>query len=93
MTTDVKYDLIPEHMRRSLRRYIEQGAPVGDFLFAVLSNKLADAYGKADEVNTAAMFQWVQWLWMECPSPAWGSPEKVLAWQLRQRGRKEEVAK
>lgn len=88
MTTDfayINYDLIPEHMRASLRNYIERGWPIGGFLFEVLTNDLVHAYGHADDTNRTAMPQWAEWLYWECPAPAWGSAEKVREWQRQRR--------
>lgn len=77
---DINYDMLPDHMREHAREYVEQGASVGDFLFAVLSNDLVGAFGRADATNKAAMAQWARWLYNEAPSRCWGSPEKVRAW-------------
>jgi hypothetical protein len=71
---------IPEHMMRSLRRYIQQGAPVGDFLTAVLENDLGKACGHADSENLQNLPAFVAYLYNEAPSGCHGSPEKVRAW-------------
>jgi hypothetical protein len=76
----VRYEMLPEHMQDGTRRYIEKGTEPGGFLYAVLCNKLVDAYGKADTTNTYAMPVWASWLWNECPAAAWGSEEKVARW-------------
>ncbi len=76
----VNYDRLPEHMQEGAREYVENGRPPGYFLRAVLENKLVDAYGKADDKNTAAMREWANWLYNECPTKAWESPEAIIAW-------------
>ena len=76
----IHYDKLPPQMIDGTRRYVEQGVEPGGFFYAVLCNKLVDAYGKADQTNTYAMREWASWLWNECPSAAWGSEEKVAAW-------------
>ena len=52
--------------------------PTGDFLRAVLMSNLVDAYGRADEQNTAAIPKYVSWLYNDCPSQAWG--EGCMEW-------------
>ncbi len=74
------YDKLPEHMQEAARRYIEEGEMPGDFLVAVLENNLTRAFGRADEVNRSAMWQWCLWLHNEIPMGAWGSAANVLAW-------------
>ncbi len=76
----ISYDRLPEHMRDSARRYVEDGEPVGSFLRAVLENNFVEALGRADTQNRAAIFAWSAWLYNEAPMDAWGSPEKVTAW-------------
>ena len=75
------YSNLPEHMRDSIRQYVEIGAPVGDFLTALLSNKLVETFGQADEINQASMFAWAKFLYSEVPKSCWGSPEAVAKWQ------------
>ena len=82
---------LPEHMQGAVRRYLNDGIMPGDFLTAALSNDLVHSYGLADETNRAAMRTWAEWLWMECPGQAWGSPEKVSKW-CRQRVEAREAA-
>lgn len=67
-------------MMYSLRRYIEDHAPVGYFLTRVLENNLSEAVGAADEENLKNLPAFVGYLYNEAPSQCWGSPEKVKAW-------------
>ena len=83
---DIDYSGLPEHMQLTARDYIERHVPPGPFLTAVLSNSLIGAYKAADSKNTAAMWSWANWLYNECPSNAWGSPEKVAAWIAEREG-------
>lgn len=80
MPSNIRYDMLPFHMQDGARLYIEEGIPPGDFMMAVLSNDLKEAFGRADETNRVAMFDWASWLYNECPMQANGSPEKVAAW-------------
>lgn len=74
------YDLIPDYTMAALKRYTEQHIPTGDFLRAVLSNDLKEAFGRADDNNCTALFHIAAWLYNEAPSACWGSPEKVESW-------------
>ena len=76
----INYSKLPEHMQEGARRYIEDGIEPGGFLTAVLSNDLKGAYVRADEENLAAMREWVNWVYWECPGVAQGSSKNVKAW-------------
>lgn len=76
----IKYDRLPEHMQDGARLYIERGIEPGGFLTAVLENNLTAAFGRADGTNKLRMQDWVEWLYWDIPSPAWGSKEKVTQW-------------
>jgi hypothetical protein len=74
---------IPEYMHGGLIRYFENRLPPGDFLQAVLSNDLFEAFARADEINTYAMKAYVVWLVNQVPgrgSGIWGSREAVKNW-------------
>ncbi len=71
---------LPPHMADGVLRYIRQGIPGGHFLTAVFSNKLVDAYERADESNTRAMRNWAAFLYGCAPSNCWGSEQKVREW-------------
>ena len=71
---------ISDHMLDSLRKYINFGCPVGDFLTAVLENNLSEACGRADDDNIENLPAYVAFIYNEAPSPCWGSSDKVRAW-------------
>lgn len=77
------WSLIPSHMVGGLRRYIENGIGPGSFLTAVLCNDLREACGRADDINRACLFRYVQFLYMYAPSECWGTPAKFDAWCAR----------
>ncbi len=77
---DVKWDLIPPHMREHIRAYVEDCRPVGHFLMALLSNDLVQAALRADDENRVALADWAGFLYEYAPSNCWGSPEVVAAW-------------
>lgn len=77
----VNVERLPNHMQDAARRYVEDGAHVGGFLEAVLSNDLVGAFGRADSANRDAMEDWVAWLYNDAPAGCWGSAEAVEQWQ------------
>ena len=77
-STGTSLDELPFHMQHGARYYIEEGVPPGEFLTAVLSNDLKESFGRADETNRAAMFDWCMWLYNDCPSTAQGLRELKL---------------
>ena len=82
MDVTIDYSRIPSHMQESVREYVERGRPLGSgsFLEFVFANDLVHAFGKADETNRAAMFEYSCFLYA-APLGCWGSLEKVHAWQ------------
>ena len=78
---NINYDKLPAHMQEAARGYVEDGAGVGGFLTALLSNNLFETYAKADSTNREAIPVWLDFLYWEAPSRCWGSREKVTAWQ------------
>ena len=74
------YDRIPEHMRDAAKLYIENGIRPGSFLTAVICNDLFGAFGCADDINAAAMRDWVMFFYNDAPSRCWGSTAKFEAW-------------
>lgn len=81
--TDVNWELLPDHIRGSVKRYIEQGIPPGGFLSAVIRNDLAEAYDRADHINQGRLGDVVQFFHSEAPSLCWGSQEKLDQWIAR----------
>jgi|TARA_Y100000310_G_scaffold341525_1_gene440939 hypothetical protein len=72
--------MIPAKMKAAIDDYVQLRRPVGDFLTAVLSNKLCESFGRADENNRKHLFDIVGYCYNEIPSECWGSPEKVESW-------------
>ncbi len=71
---------IPRSIEDGLRRYVQDHCPTGDFLYAVLSNDLMEAMGRADENNRVALFEICTYIWNYLPGACWGSKEKVDRW-------------
>lgn len=80
MDVSINYSLLPERMQGDMKRYVEEGIPPGDFLRAVLENKLMQSFQLADDTNVERMWEFANFLYNELPSGCWGSVEKVVAW-------------
>ena len=76
----INYELLSEHIRGSMKLYIENRVKPGGFLIAVLSNDLMAATARADHINRNNLFDICSFLYNEAPSCCHGSPEKVRAW-------------
>lgn len=77
---NIRYELIPEHMRQGTKLYIENGITPGSFLFFLLADeKWSDVLAMADSVNSASMYQWRQFV-SGIPMACWGSRENVQKW-------------
>jgi len=74
---------IPAYMHAGLKRYIDHGIPPGHFLTAVLTNDLRGAFERADEANSAAVRDYIVYLYNCAPIGSWGSPEAYARWVKR----------
>lgn len=72
-------DHIPEHMQYSVRSYLFDGAPPGDFLEGILKNDLVHAAGHADQINSNRLFDYAMFLY-HAPKLCWGSEEAIKNW-------------
>lgn len=72
--------LIPPYMWGGVERYFVNRIPGGSFLTALFSNDLMEAFGRADDENSANMRQYCQFLYNYAPRGSYGSPENVRAW-------------
>lgn len=71
---------IPGRMHHGIILYIIDHRRPGDFLYAVITNNLKEAVGRADDKNVLLLQQYVRWFYNYAPSPCWGSVEKVSKW-------------
>lgn len=71
---------IPEYIIEGLMDYIVGGVPPGDFLRAVLENRLFESFGRADRENREHLYHICVFLCSYAPQMCWGSPSKVEAW-------------
>jgi len=79
----INYDMLPEHMRGGMQRYIERGILPGSFLTAVLENNLVLAALRADSTNRHRLLDFAEFLYSEAPSICWGSRASVDRWVER----------
>jgi hypothetical protein len=74
-----KYN-IPEITEQNIRHYVNHRIDPGDFLKAVLSNDLFEAYNRGDEDNLVSMLFIVRFIFNQVPRCCWGSKETVKEW-------------
>lgn len=74
---DALYHNVPEHTMGALQRYVENRYQPGSFLTNVLSNKLFEAIGCADEENEQHIVDIVLFIYQRLPSGCYGSRERV----------------
>lgn len=73
-------DMLPEHMRGGMSRYMERGIPPGSFMTAILTNDFKEAFMRADAINKAHMVEWAEYVVNYMPADAHGSMQKVREW-------------
>lgn len=76
----IDYDILPEHMRESVKKYLENGRPVGDFLTLWLCNDFIGFFLAADDVNINRAKDYAQFMYSYIPAAAKGSIENVNKW-------------
>jgi hypothetical protein len=72
--------MLPYWAIESLEEYVRIGRPVGDFLEAVLSNDLMDAFGRADNMNQVIMIEYCKYVHNKMPMGCHGSREIYKNW-------------
>lgn len=71
---------IRENMMESIKAYVKEGRPVGNFLQAVICNDLKEAVGRADDENLQNIPAFVAYFYNETPMACWGSRERMRDW-------------
>ena len=74
------YKNVPIRTINSINRYVTKGIVPGDFLTAVLENKLVESFSRADLENLNALDDIVKYVYNEIPMDCWGSEEEVKSW-------------
>jgi len=82
MPLEINYDDLPPHIRGGVKSYIEDGIIPGDFLQAVICNKLKESFMYADDVNTQRMWNIVNFFYNQAPMNCWGSEEEMRLWHF-----------
>lgn len=77
--TDPDLWAVPHYMWPGLARWVLYGIRPGDFLTAVLENKLVDSYALADDANTECMRAWANIMYNHVPSEA--RRENMKTWR------------
>ena len=67
-------------IKDAIDRYANERCPVGDFLFAVLSNNLMASFGRADEDNRRDLFEICDYVYNHIPAACHGSRKTVKEW-------------
>jgi hypothetical protein len=77
----VEYDMLPGLVEEA-QDFVERGIEPDrrDFLYELLTNDLVGVFRFGDNANLAELKTWVEWLYWQVPSQAWGSEAKVRAW-------------
>jgi len=79
-------------MQAGVDGYLNHGVPPGSFLRALFSSDLVGAISAADEANTDAMRDWVEFVHWKMPSASHGSAETVRAWIEQHEAARQEAA-
>lgn len=76
----IDYNILPEHLRGGMKRYIENGIKPGSFLTAVICNDLVRTLGLADQTSVSCLMDIGNFFYNEAPGPCHGSKEKMDKW-------------
>jgi hypothetical protein len=82
-------DSAPDWAKESLAAYVEHGVPTGDCLRAFLANDLMNAIARADVETGRKIAAIAGYIYNRVPRAAHGSYERVDAWILKHRERRE----
>jgi hypothetical protein len=76
------YSRISPSIMEGLKRYVRDHIRTGDFLYAVLTSDLREAYARADGRSIETMFDLVHFCWNRLPRNCWGSRDNVAQWLI-----------
>lgn len=75
-----EYPGVPDHLFGSVKAYVLDGQPMGQFLTAVASNNLHMSIERGDAEAIAALRPLILLFYNECPHMCWGSRKAVDEW-------------
>jgi len=67
--------------KRAIDNHVDFGYETGNFVYAVLTNNLKEAVGRADLENLQDLHEIVSYCYCQIPSMAWGSVAEVDLWR------------
>lgn len=80
---EVDYALLPPHVRRVMKDYVDHGIVPGPALTAMLADRFT-GFVQAGDINLIQNAdRCAQWLREECPPDAWGSYLSIREWQAK----------
>jgi len=85
MIIKADYSLIPERVMNNLLAYVKGDEALGGVLYAVMSNDLFQAVGRADTEMKPLIPLLVQYIHWEVPGGCHGSPAHVKAWMEKKK--------
>lgn len=91
MTCTELRNKVPEHTIGGLDKWVSDGCPPGGFLYAVLTHELFEAFARADEVNRAALFDIVSYIYNVLPLKCHGSEVHVAKWRAEKELERKEL--
>jgi hypothetical protein len=74
------FSRIPERIMSNLQNYVENGEPLGGFLYCIMTNDLFGAVCSADQENIRIIPTYVNYIYNYTPHTCHGSPQAVKAW-------------
>ena len=78
--------MIPNYTKEAIDRYVNDRIMPGGILYAVLTNDLFSAVGRADENNLAHLDDICYYICTDIPAGCWGSVEIVDNWLNGRKG-------
>jgi hypothetical protein len=78
---DADWTDIPDHLRYSLRAYVERGRVPGAFLAAVLMNDGYEMVMRGTMPDIGTLRAIIQFCHRHLPPECFGSPEKLADWE------------
>lgn len=89
------YSLIPDVILENIKEYVENGRPLGGFLYAIFTNDLWAATGRADSINLPLIPLYVNYIHNQTPFGCHGNCYMVKKWmesKQKQREKNEETS-